>query len=286
MLRRIQGAFLAIETALAAGQQHLCLTDPDAQMMPEGRSKRVAPCHSWEVAVDRDAAVLVAGHATQSSTDNSRLLPLVGAAQSNEPAGVRAVDADSGYYAGDAVGQLLTAGIDVCVPDCNTACDLHRGDPIGTQRDRQRGQVLLLYDPVADCFRCPEGNELRARQSGHATHGQRTKDYRAIRSCAGCPRAAGCLTQPGAQYRTRKVGQYHALLEAARQRFNEAEHQERYRHRGEAVETVFGFVRGVLGYTRWLLRGVERVACEERLVRLAYQLRKVHGRWAQAAGCA
>ena len=48
--------------------------------------------------------------------------------------------------------------------------------------------------------------------------------------------------------------------EAARERFNEPEHRERYRERGHAVETVFGFVRGTLGFTRWALRGSVRVA--------------------------
>jgi hypothetical protein len=43
------------------------------------------------------------------------------------------------------------------------------------------------------------------------------------------------------------------------------------------VETVFGVVRGTWGYARWRLRGRERVACEGGLVKLAYQVRKIHG---------
>jgi hypothetical protein len=76
------------------------------------------------------------------------------------------------------------------------------------------------------------------------------------------------------------VGEYQTELDAARERFNEPEHQKRYRHRGEVVETVFGFVRGTLGYVRWQLRGKEKVAKEGRLLALAYQFRKVHGAWA------
>jgi len=269
---------------MKSGLRHLCLTDPEARMMPEGRSKRITPCHSWEIGVDREAALLVVGQTPQSSTDNERLEGLVKAAQANEPAGVRAVDADSGYYQGDTIGRLLTCGIDVCIPDCNTACDLHRGEPVGSKRDRGRGKVLLLYDAGSDCFRCPEGNELHRRQTGHRNHGQQTNDYRAIHSCQHCPLAGECLTQPTAKHRSVRVGEYHQLLEEARQRFNEAEQQERYHHRGEAVETVFGFVREVLGYRNWLLRGEQKVAREERLFRLAYQLRKVHGRWAEVAG--
>jgi hypothetical protein len=282
MVRRVQEALLAIECALKTGLKHLCLTDPDARMMPEGRTKRVQMCHSWEVAVDRDAALLAMGQSTQTGNDNARLEAIVEAAAANEPEGVAAVDADSGYYAGDAIGRLLTSGLDLCVPDSNTACDLHRGQPVGTTRALHCGNVEFTYDEQSDCFRCPEGNELRRRQTSHDTGNRKTNDYRAIRCCQGCPQAPQCLTRPEVRHRTLKTSEYHAILQADLQRFNEPEHQERYHHRSDVVETVFGFLRSTLGYTRWLLRGEKKVACEERLFRLAYQLRKVHGRWAEA----
>lgn len=279
MRPRLEAALAALAAAEAAGQKQLCLTDPDAQMMPEGREKRVRECHSFEVAVDREAGLLVVGQTTQVGPDNARLEPLVEAARAHEPEGVQAVDGDSGFYAGEAVGRLLAAGLDLCVPDSNTACDLHRGQPIGTTRARARGQVAFQYDPGRDCYRCPQGNELRRRQQ-RRVHGQTVTDYRAVRDCRDCPLASVCLTQARAKRRTLRVGVEQPALAAALQRFAQPEHQERYRHRGEIVERVFGFVRGVLGYTRFLLRGKERVACEGRLIKVGYQLRKVHGAWA------
>ena len=67
-----------------------------------------------------------------------------------------------------------------------------------------------------------------------------------------------------------------------RARFNDADMRQRYRMRGACVEGVFGFIRGALGYGRWLLRGSERVKREGKLMELAYQFRKVHLRWAGA----
>src|SRR5207244_2229258 len=87
--------------------------------------------------------------------------------------------------------------------------------------------------------------------------------------------ASSCLTQARAKHRTLKVGAYQELLEASRQRFADPLHQERYHHRGEVVESVFGFLRSVLGFGRWMLRGRERVASEAVLWKLAYQFRKV-----------
>jgi hypothetical protein len=284
MRERVAAALTALDEALAEGREQLCLTDPAARMMASGREKQVQACHSFEVAVDRKAGLLVVGQTTQASHDNTRLEPLIAAAQAHEPQGVVAADADSGYYSGDAIGRLLTEGVDLCVPDSNTAGDVHRDQPVGTTRARGRDWVALSYEGEADQYRCAEGNVLRPRQ--HREHGgQVVTVYRAQRECTACPRRGECLRQPDAQRRTVKVGQYHAVLEADRQRFNEPAHRERYRHRGEVVETVFGFVRGTLGYTRWWLRGTERVACEGRLIKLAYQLRKVQRAWAaQPAG--
>jgi hypothetical protein len=275
MRARLQAALLALALAIATGRKHLCLTDPDAEMMGEGRTKRVQECHSFEVAVDQEAGLLVVGQTTQEGNDNARLELLVAAAQAHEPEGVKAADGDCGYYQGDALARLILAGIDTCVPDSNTACDLHRGQPIGTTRARTQGEVPLTYVAAADRYVCPEGNELRPRQQRQA-RGQWVTVYRAVRDCRGCPQAGACLQQASAARRTLSVGRDAALLEAARQRFAAAAHQQRYHHRGEVVETVFGFLRAVLGYHGWLLRGREGVACEGRLFKVAYQLRKVH----------
>jgi transposase len=280
--RRMRGqlaaAVAAIDAARAAQQKHLCLTDPAAQMMVSGREKRIQECHSFEVAVDREAGLLVAAQTSQEATDNNRLEALVEAAGVHEPLGVLKVDADSGYFSGGPVGRLILAGRDLCVPDSSTAGDLHRGQPAGTARAKARGQVEFTYDPDSDTYRCPEGNLLRRVQT-RVEQGQAIGEYRAQRGCRDCPRVGSCLTQRTARYRTLKVGEYQTELAASRERFNEPAHRERYRHRGEAVETVFGVIRGTWGYARWLLRGRERVGCEGRLLGLAYQVRKIHGQW-------
>jgi hypothetical protein len=196
----------------------------------------------------------------------------------NEPDGVKAVDGDSGYFSSRGVGEQLRAGRDTCIPDSNTAADLHRGQPIGTTRAKRRGSVAFIFDEAAGVFVCEEGKVLRPRQE-REHHGQQGTVYRAVEPCTGCPRAGACLSQKNAVYRTLFVGEESAELAAARERFGEAAHQERYRHRGEVVETVFGVVRGTLGYTRWLLRGEKKVACEGDLFKLGYQLRKIHRQW-------
>jgi hypothetical protein len=276
MLKQIADALKAIQEAEAEGRKHLCLTDPDARMMFGERHRRVRECHSFEVATDN--GLLVAGEATQESHDQLRLQPLVEAAAKNEPKGVTAVAGDCGYYTGEVVAALLRKGIETCIPDSATACDLHRGLPIGRTQDRTRGKVPFTYDPEADLFRCPEGNRL-VRTQRRRSEGQNVTVYRAAEPCTACSRRAECL-QPHAQRRQLKIGDHHALLEAARRRFSDPSHRNWYRHRGEQVETIFGFLKGSLGFTRWWLRGAKKVAAEAKLYKTAYQFRKVHKAWA------
>jgi transposase len=279
MLARVKQALEAIDAATADGRKHLAVTDPEARMMHGGRERNTRECHSYEVAVDE--GLVVAGGTTQENNDNARLVPLVTAAAKHEPTGVTAVTGDSGYYGGDAVAALLAQGLEVCVPDANTACDLHRGQPVGTTRSRSQGSVPFTYDAAENVYHCPEGNVLRPTQRRHEA-GQCRTVYVAEASCQGCPQAAACLRDPAAAHRTLRVGDAQEELLAALARFAEPEFQEQYRHRGEAVETVFGFLRGTLGYVRWYLRGAPKVACEGKLFTLAYQFRKVHRAWAGA----
>ena len=273
---RLEAAIDALEAAQEEERNHVCLTDPDARMMGEGREKRVRECHSYEVAVDN--GLLVAGQTCNSNVDNPRLVPLLQAAQKQEPDGVSALDADSGYYSGDSIAELIAEGIDVCIPDPHTACDLHRGHPIGTTRQSTAGSVEMTYDEQANHYTCPQENVL-VYQKTVQKRGQQMRVYQAQKPCTVCPLRAACGSR--AKYRTLSVGIHRDTLKAHLQRFSEPEHVQRYRQRGHAVETVFGCLRAILGYARFLLRGKERVASEARLFTAALQIRKIHPCWAK-----
>ena len=281
MRLRLKTLIELLEEAQEERKKRVNLTDPDAEFMLLGASKKLGLGHSFEAAVDQ--GLLVAGQRGEGVADNNRLEPILEAAGKREPEGITRVDADSGFYQGEAVGKLIRAGVDVCIPDANTASDLHRGRAIGTTREKHRGDwSLLTWDAAQGIFRCRNENELRPVQE-RTQHGQTWTVYRAVQPCRGCPFAAACLRHPTARHRTVHVGEYHAELEAARERFADREHQDRYHQRGPKIETVFGFLEATLGYRTWWLRGKAGVAAEAGWLGLAYQVRKVHGKWAKAA---
>jgi hypothetical protein len=272
MAAHIEVAIQALTAAKAEGLKHVSLTDPDARMMTEGRLKRLQECHSFEAAVDQ--GLLVAAQACQEGADNKRLLPLVASAQRSEPDGVTAVDADSGYWRGDDVASLEKSGIDTCIPDGHTACDLHRSQPIGTTKGRMFSKVPLLYDAETDTYRCPQNNVLALKRIAKR-NGATFREYLAKSPCMGCALAEKCLTQKNAKKRTHKVAVQSEEIAKILARFKQPEHRDRYNNRGAAIETVFGFIRSVLRINRWQVRGKDKVATEATLIGCAYQIRKI-----------
>jgi transposase len=272
MLKRIEAAAVAIDNAQQAGEKHVSLTDPDAKMMGEGRSKRVRECHSFEVAVDN--GLLVVGQTSQSPTDNCRLVPIVNAAELDESVEIVAVTADSGYYSGSNVCVLENAGIATCIPDSDTAHDLHLGRSIGAGSAMRFGNVPLTYASCKDSFECPESNVLSFHRIGQKD-GQSYREYRATQSCETCPLIAECIKATNNHYKSIKVRIDYKQTSAVLERFNSEEHQRQYLDRAHAVETVFAVVRTVLKFTRWSLRGAPKVEAEGALLKTALQIRRI-----------
>jgi len=269
MVRRLEEALQTLEAAKAEGLKHVSLSDPDARMMPIGAKRRIGMGHMLEAAAD--SGLLVASGTSNLASDTGRLLPLLEEAEKNDPEPVAGVLADCGYYEGGVVADLLDRGLDAVIPDSVTA---------GAMRRPQTGP---LEEPVAfeklsdqDAYRCPQGNVLTFKQTWDSG-GQTFTQYRASRSCKGCPLAERCLLSQKTKRRHLTVQSRGETLQKHLARFTQDdEFRKAYHSRGPAIETVFAFMRQILEFTRWSVRGSDRVASEGALLSAAYQMRKLH----------
>jgi IS5 family transposase len=50
----------------------------------------------------------------------------------------------------------------------------------------------------------------------------------------------------------------------------------RYKKRKQTVEPVFGIIKSAMGFARFRLRGIQKVAAEWLLIALAYNCRRLH----------
>jgi hypothetical protein len=67
-----------------------------------------------------------------------------------------------------------------------------------------------------------------------------------------------------------------SVSEVMKYRLRTAEGRAKYKLRQQTVEPVFGIIKSVLGFRQFLLRGLEKVSLEWKLVCLAYNLKRLH----------
>jgi transposase len=67
-----------------------------------------------------------------------------------------------------------------------------------------------------------------------------------------------------------------SMSEVMKQRLKSAAGKAKYKLRQQTVEPVFGIIKSVLGFRQFLLRGMEKVGLEWRLVCIAYNLKRLH----------
>jgi len=126
----------------------------------------------------------------------------------------------------------------------------------GSESVLERDEYAEMKSALKSILAEAEGNTLTFR-GRKKMRGDEVKVYQASRGCRLCPRYSECISSKNAKakYKQLIVRDGCEELVAARDKFNDPEHRQRYRDRGS-----------------------ERVKCEGSLMRLGYQVRKVHQR--------
>jgi len=136
-------------------------------------------------------------------------------------------------------------------------------------------QDHFTYDKERDEYRCPEGFRLRAYKVRRQDAGYgrwRQVIYKGL-SCPSCGKRDLCTTQ---RYRTIARDDRKELLEEMRKRSETPEGQKKYTKRLYTVEPIFGHLKHNLGYRHFLIRGLEKVRTEFKLMCIRYNLKKMN----------
>ena len=261
-----------VKEELGAGER-INLTDREARLM-KGRGGFVVGYNAQAVVSALDPAVagttgmlITAAEVTTEPDDHDQLVPML--EQAAETTGQRseATVADGGYHSGP--NLAATQGQRLVMPEAQAALDAPY------HKDR------FSYDAQQDCYTCPEGQVLPFVGVKQRTGQPAVRVYRGKgRICRNCVAFAICTTNQR-QGRTLEVSPFEAELRAHRAWMATDEAQELYRHRKELVEPVFGILKEQQGTRRLLLRGLEGVRSEWRLLAAAFNLRTLAGIWQQ-----
>ena len=244
---------------LAAPDQQISLTDPDARSMAtSGRGSGMVG-YNVQAAVDIKHHLIVAHEVTNEGNDRAQLSNM--SEQTKVALEVDRLDvvADRGYFDSEEILACELADITVTLPKPQTSANRAKGRFV---------KADFRYVAQEDVYLCPAGERLiwryKTEEKGLILHRYWTSH---CRSCA-----IKDLCTPSKERRVTRWEHEH-VLEAVQQRLDE--HPEKMRQRRETVEHPFGTIKSWMGATHFQMKTLKKVGTEMALHVLAYNLKRV-----------
>lgn len=239
-------------------EKQISVTDPDTRRMPTSQGNQVG--YNAQMAVDARHKLIAADDVTNDVTDYEQLANVALEAKANLELKQTEVIADSGYYNASEVGRCVEAKIQPMIPKADTSANTARG---------LYGKSKFKYDEQRDVYVCPAGGEMSYRFSTIEL-GREIKYYRA-KGCGQCALKSQCTRNKANRTITREANEH--LMEAMAERMRRE--PGKFKLRKTLAEHPFGTIKRSLGYTHFLLKGLEKVRTEWSLITLVYNLKRV-----------
>jgi len=239
-------------------EKQISVTDPDTRRMPTAQGNQVG--YNAQVAVDAKHKLIAADDVTNEVTDFNQLANVALEAKANLEFKQTEVVADAGYYNASEVSRCVEQNIQPFIPKADTSANTARG---------LYGKSKFKFDEQKDVYVCPAGGELTYRFSTYEL-GRELRYYRA-RGCRECLLKSQCTRNKANRTITREANEH--LMEAMAERMKRE--PEKFRLRKTLAEHPFGTIKRTMGYTHFLLKGLEKVRTEWSLITLAYNLKRV-----------
>jgi hypothetical protein len=250
----------------AAGVSHLHEGEPEARMMKSRGTHALG--YNAQIVVDHDSDLIVACDVVAEQNDLAQLVPMLEQVQQTLVRTAQDTVCDTGYANGDQLKDAETRGMSVIVG--------LRDEP---DAKGEYSKAYFHYDAASDVYVCPQGERLAqaGTNKSHATTQHPDVIYRCYNTT--CPVRAACTKDP----RGRKIRRPYG--EEARERQVRKQQDPRIRLllslRKEIVEHLFGIVKGIDGFRRFTVRGLEKAHAQWALVCTAVNLRKLYACWKQ-----
>lgn len=171
--------------------------------------------------------------------------------------------ADAGYWDTSEIAKVESPDRKIVVPS-KTQASGKEADPFDKSN--------FSYEPNSDCYVCPEGKKLTFLRFKEK---ERQREYRVEKQayCRSCPHYGVCTNAKRGRTITR-----HELEEVAQNvsaRFKDPQFRQIYDRRKARVEHPFGFIKKILGFGQFQLRGRDGAAAEASIVATCFNVRRM-----------
>jgi len=236
--------------------------DPDSTVMqsPQGTH----PGYSMQTVVDDKNGLIVHTDAVNDANDSDQFADQIKAAHKVLDKDCQVACADAGYADIEQLEKIESEKTRVIVPSKQQVSD---------KEPKPFSKSEFVYDKQHDCYRCPQGKRLIFRR--FQDKNQTKRDYRIEKPaiCRACEHFGLCTKSKQGRTVTRHVSEN--LKEKIEQRFEQNEGRQIYERRKARVEHPFGYIKKVIGFGQFSLRGRQAAGAEAALLATCFNLTRM-----------
>lgn len=241
-----------IEKLKADNKKVYVKTDPDANII------RKQPAYNVQISCDKKNKLIIATDISCQTNDSLQLRNMYNkSVEILEGTKPEEVIADSGYSSPDVIEAL------------------EKEEKVKTYIATlpPQGKGNFVYDEVKDEYMCPEGKILKYEEQAKDVHGHKSRKYR-CKECEGCPIRTECTKSKYGRTKMRYLNQEYR--DSYREKMETQHARDKMKTRRTIVEHPFATIKLWLGRNPLLLRGLEKVQTEIRLVCFSYNLLRIY----------
>lgn len=263
----------SIETALAEfADQSERTKDGDLRQVnridPQSRQMKSAqgthPSYNVQSVVDNNKGLIVHVDAVNDANDSGQLANQVKSAERNLDKKCTVACADAGYSNIEQIEQIESDQCKVIVPSQRQA---------SKKPDGPFDKSQFVFETDQDCYYCPEGHRLIFRRFQDKAFKKRVYRIEKPRLCMACGHFGICTRSKQGRNIVRHVNE--ALKQKVEARYRQPAWQRVYSWRKSRVEHPFGYIKKVLNFTQFSLRGRRGAQAEASIMAVCFNLRRM-----------
>lgn len=247
-----------------SGEEQISTTDKDARSMPINHN-RIEVSYNVQTAVDAKHNLIV--HYENLNVNDKKALLSV-ATQTKNTLQKESIEvlADKGYHNGEQIYSCTENNIVtyVAVPD------IPRPHALTVPTPEYYGE-RFIYDPINDCFICPQKQTLTSNGNWYSKHYDTPVKHYKTSACQTCPAKSLCTAN--VRGRLMERSKYAAAVELNKARV--VNQKEKYLLRQQIVEHPFGTIKRQWGFDHVLLKGLKKNEADFGLIFSVYNLRRI-----------